>query len=105
MNIPAETTFDEQLPRTLRPCFQEYNFDDLDPVHHSELIIERVLAYGNRQELCWLFYRYGREQITQWVTKMGARRLPWRRYNLWCVLLRLPPAQRLRPEGQRIWPH
>ncbi|MEZ4869052.1 MAG: hypothetical protein R3C14_47460 [Caldilineaceae bacterium] len=99
------TLSSEKIPPTLRPCFQEYNFDQLDPAQHKELIIERVLAYGNRQELSWLFRRYGRELIIQWTLQMGARRLPWRRYNLWCVLLGLPPAQRLRAEDQRIWPH
>jgi hypothetical protein len=93
------------IPRSLRPCFQEYDLDRLDPEEHAALIIERTLAYGDRRELRWLFDRYGRTQITDWVQRMGARRLSWRRYNLWCVLLELPPAQRLRAEDQRIWPY
>lgn len=100
-----EAPVPDQLPSTLRPCFQEYNFEQLDPAQHGELIIERVLAYGDRQEIGWLFRRYGRESIQQWMLQMGARRLPWRRYNLWCVMLSLSPAQRLRTEDQRIWPH
>jgi len=87
------------IPRSLAPCFQEYNLEQLDPARHTELIIERVLAYGDRRELRWLFDRYGREQTTNWVQRLGALRLPWRRYNLWCVLLELPPAQRLRTES------
>ena len=93
------------IPRSLTPCFQEHDLERLDPAQHADLVIERVLAYGDRRELRWLFDYYGRARVIEWVQRIGARRLPWRRYNLWCVLLELPPAQRLRPESQRIWPY
>ena len=93
------------IPRSLAPCFQEYNLERLDPALHGDLILERVLARGDRQELRWLFGTYGRDRIQEWVAHMGSRRLPWRRYNLWCVLLGLPTARRLRPEESRVWPH
>ena len=93
------------IPVSLRACFQEYDFEQLDPAQHGDLIIERTLAYGDRRELRWLFAHYGRSRLVDWVQRLGARRLPWRRYNLWCVLLGLPPARRLGPEGTRIWPY
>jgi len=93
-----------QIP-SLRPFFQEYKFKDLHPAQHSELIIERTLAYGNRAEIRWLFDTYDAAKIKAWLTRFGARRLPWRRYNLWRVLLELPPTQRLRFNEQRIWPY
>lgn len=93
------------IPRSLTPCFQEYDIERLDPAQHGDLIIERVLAYGNRRELRWLFDLYGRTRIADWVQRLGARRLSWRRYNLWCVLLDLPSARRPRSEEQQIWPH
>jgi hypothetical protein len=101
----TEYTTAAGIPASLRPCFQEYNFEQLNPAQHADLIIERTLAYGNRPELRWLFSRYGWFRLAAWVQRLGARRLPWRRYNLWCVLLSLPPARRLRPEGTRIWPY
>lgn len=93
------------IPRSLAPCFQEYDLDRLDPAQHADLVIERVLACGDRRELRWLFDHYDHARVTDWVQRMGARRLTWRRYNLWFVLLSLPPARRLRPEDQRIWPY
>jgi hypothetical protein len=93
------------IPASLRACFQEYDFERLDPAQHGDLIIERTLAYGNRAEVGWLLRYYGRSQVVAWLRRLGERRLPWRRYNLWCVLLKLPPAHRLRPEGVRIWPY
>ena len=106
--MPSELTIPTTaagIPRSLAPCFQEYDLERLDPAQHADLVIERVLAYGDRRELRWLFDYYGHVQIMDWVLRLGARRLPWRRYNLWCVLLRLPPARRLRSEDQRIWPY
>ena len=91
------------LPRSLAPFFQEYTLDKLDPAEHGDLIIERVLAYGDRREVRWLLARYGRARVREWVERLGARRLPWRRHNLWCVLLELPPAKR--PRERSIWPH
>lgn len=91
------------IPRSLAPCFQEYDLEALDPAQHADLIIERVLAYGDRRELCWLFDRCGRDPLCKWVRASGARRLPWRRYNLWCVLMDLPPARRSQKRG--IWPY
>jgi hypothetical protein len=93
------------IPRSLAPCFQEYDLEALDPAQHGDLLIERVLAYGDRRELRWLFGRYGRSRAREWVRQSGARRLPWRRYNMWCVLLGLPPARRPRPADRRIWPY
>ena len=93
------------IPRSLAPCFQEYDLEALDPAQHSDLLIERVLAHGDRRELRWLLSRSGRARVREWVRQFGARRLPWRRYNMWCVLLGLPPARRPRPEDQRIWPY
>jgi hypothetical protein len=93
------------IPHSLAPCFQEYNLEALDPAQHSDLLIERVLAYGDRQELRWLFGCYGRARVGEWVRQSGARRLPRRRYNLWCVLLELPLVPCQRRQGRQIWPY
>lgn len=91
------------LPQTTVAYFQEYTFDQINPTTHAELVIERLLGYGDLDELKWLFGYYPREQIIEWVVNLGARRLPWRRYNLWCVLLYLPAAKPFRAKEQRIW--
>jgi hypothetical protein len=100
-NIDIESVTAAGVPRSLVACFQEYNLDALDPAQHGHLIIERVLAYGDRKELRWLFAQYGRPRVKTWVQQWGARRLPWRRYNLWCVLLDL--GQPVRPKERQRW--
>ncbi len=101
--LNADPTTASGIPRSLIACFQEYDIESLDPAQHQHLIIERVLAYGDRRELHWLFTVYGRETITSWVQQWGIRRLPWRRYNLWCVLLGL--GQPVRPKERQLWRH
>ncbi len=91
------------LPPTTRAFFQEYAFEKLDPIQHRDLIIERLLAYGNREEIRWLYQTYGKEKLRAWVSEMGARRLPRLRYNLWCVISKLQPDQEILQK--RIWPH
>lgn len=43
------------LPSSIKPYFQEYDFSRLAVDIHAELVIERVLNYGNLEELRWLF--------------------------------------------------
>ncbi len=92
-----------QIPKSTAPFFQEYTFEKLDPVQHQDLVIERLLAYGNREEIRWLYHTYGRGQLRAWVSEMGARRLPRLRYNLWCVIFKLQPDQEILKK--RIWPY
>lgn len=89
------------IPASAAPFFQEYRFETLDAEADGALVIERILAFGNREELAWLFHDYGRERIKNWVSENGARRLPWRRCNLWRVLLDLPQT----PRGPQAWPY
>lgn len=103
INIDTESVTATGIPRSLVACFQEYDLDALDPAQHEYLIIERVLAHGDRKELRWLFVQYGRPRVKTWVQQWGMRRLPWRRYTLWCVLLGL--GQPVRPKERQLWQH
>jgi len=71
-HTPADTT-SAGIPRSLAPFFQEYDVDQLEPKEHSRLIIERTLAYGDRRELRWLFDRYGKGALREWVQASGAQ--------------------------------
>lgn len=93
------------LPASLAPFFQEYRFASLDPDVHAELVIERVLAFGNREEVRWLLKRYGRDRVRTWLAGPGARRLPRRRYGLWAVLLEGAENSPARQSDAVAWPH
>ena len=74
------------IPVSLRPFFQEYVLEDLDPERSTCTAIERALAWGDVAEWRWLFATYG-----------SARRAGWR-----CL-----PRRRLKfgrcPVGRRDW--
>jgi len=95
-------SFVQSIPETTLPFFQEYDFDCLDPERDSDLVIERLLAYGNQDEVHWLLRYYGQARVQRWLSEAGTRRLPQRRYRLWCVLLNVVETL---PKPALIWPY
>jgi hypothetical protein len=91
------------IPTSLRPFFQDYTLENVDPVADAFTVIERTLAWGNRRELAWLFRRYSSEQVEEMVREAGWWRIPRRRFNYWINVLNI--AEYRRSEYQRLWPH
>lgn len=104
MRAMISETSAKEIPLTLAPFFQEYTFEKLDAERDAELVIERTLAWGNREELRWLFARYGRERVADWVRRMGTRRLPRRQLPFWQLILELADSQ-MAPSPRGIWPY
>lgn len=89
------------IPTTLRPFFQEYALEDLDPERNAFTVIERTLAWGDVPELRWLFARYGAERLAEWVWQAGWRCLLRRRLKYWLHFFEITDHH----HGERIWPH
>ena len=81
-----------EIPRSLAPFFQEYDLSQLDPDQATHTVIERTLRYGNRAELRWLFARYPRPVIAEWVRRWGRYALPAPHLAFWKLLLQLEEA-------------
>jgi hypothetical protein len=77
----------QNIPLTLAPFFQEYEFVSLNPQRDSATIIERALRFGTRDELRWLFGMYSREQIREWVRAWGQYALPEPHLAFWRLML------------------
>lgn len=77
----------QNIPPTLAPFFQEYDFAALNPHRDSHTIIERILQFGNRLEIKWLFNTYPREQIASWVRQFGKEKLPQPHRVFWQIIL------------------
>ncbi len=90
-----------KIPIALRPYFQEYVFEDLDPDRDAFLVMERTLAWGEAPELRWLFAHYGPQRLAAWVQQAGWRCLPRRRFKYWQVFFDLRESA----VRSRIWPH
>jgi hypothetical protein len=91
----------DAIPISLKPFFQDVEFESLDPERNASTIIERTLSDGNVEEIRWLFAHYGKERIAAWVRERGARRLPRDLCTLWHLLLGLGPA----PTKVSLWNH
>ena len=66
-------SFVQSIPETTLPFFQEYDFDRLDPESDSDLVIERLLAYGNRDEVHWLLRYYGQARVQRGFSEASTR--------------------------------
>jgi len=91
------------IPKSAAPFFQEYHFDTLDAATNAALIMERLLAYGHRSEIRWLFENYCADEIRGWVERNGERLLSRRRYQLWPMLFDLPEHKIA--EKRQAWPY
>ena len=81
------------IPFSLAPFFQEYDLARLDLARAAGTIIERVLQYGNRAEIHWLFSVYSRQQITDWVRQWGGYALPEPHRSFWRLVLDFPEGE------------
>lgn len=79
------------IPLSLAPFFQEYDLVKLVPEKDSHTIIERVLQFGNRAEIKWLFTMYPQEQISSWIQRFGDERLPQPHRAFWKLVLGITP--------------
>ena len=79
----------QNVPVTLAPFFQEYDFASLNPQRDAGTIIERALRFGSRLEIRWLFSTYSRAQITDWVRTWGKYALPEPHLAFWRLILDL----------------
>ena len=89
------------IPVSLRPFFQEYRLEDLDPDRSAFTVIERTLAWGDVHELRWLFGQYDRDRLAEWVRTSGWYLLPRRRFHYWRCFFDLKDYR----HGERLWPH
>ncbi|HJS17832.1 MAG TPA: hypothetical protein VJ785_03735 [Anaerolineales bacterium] len=77
----------QNIPLTLAPFFQEYDFASLNPQRDAGTIIERALRFGSRAELRWLFATYSRRQVKDWVMAWGRFALPEPHLAFWRLML------------------
>jgi hypothetical protein len=75
------------IPSSLAPFFQEYDLSQLDLERSASSIIERVLQFGNREEILWLFSVYSRQGVGEWVGEWGGFALPEPHRTFWRLVL------------------
>lgn len=58
----------------------------IDPEKHKRYIIERILDFGNDQEVHWMWHYYGKKLIADVVKKSRVLHGPTR--SLWTLLVK-----------------
>lgn len=83
-------TTSDNIPISLAPFFQEYDLAHLDIDRSANTIIERVLQYGNRAEIRWLFSVYPSQKVREWALQWGRYVLPEPHLTFWRLVLDIP---------------
>lgn len=81
--------FSPPIPASLAPFFQEYDLEQFDRERSRFTIIERVLQFGDRQEIRWLFTVYPKPEIRDWVSRWGDEALPEPHRTFWKLVLEI----------------
>ena len=73
----------QKLPVRFKKYFWDCYFDDLSMDKNTKFIIERLLVYGNLNDIKWLRANSSREKFINIATK--SRRLDKRTINFWKI--------------------
>ena len=55
--------------------------------------MERVMARGRWEEMCWLLAHFDRERLRSFLALRGLRRLPPRELRFWGVICGVPSEE------------
>jgi len=81
------------IPLTLHRLFWDYDVDTLRWEKDRDLVIFRVLAYGNWRDTCWLLDQIGDEGIRDYLYRTQGRGLSRPQLRYWETVLGLPHEQ------------
>ena len=90
------------IPISLKPFFQEYDISKLTSENDSHTIIERVLQFGNRVEIKWLFRTYSNQMVIDWIKEFGKDKLPQPHLNFWQIVLEIDETKFNKKEKSSI---
>ncbi|MDL1941385.1 hypothetical protein FBQ99_03455 [Chloroflexi bacterium CFX2] len=93
------------IPARLKPYFQEYDVAQLDIVRDANLVIQRVLEFGNWDEIRWLFSTYRSKRIRLFLREHGERWLNPVTFNYWRKLLGVRRWKKSPFPNTELWNH
>ena len=76
------------LPKFLNKYFWDIDTDNLNPAEYSYFIIERILEYGDKKAIRWMFKIFKMSQIKK--TLITRRGLSPKSAVFWSLLLKVP---------------
>ncbi|MDH4268245.1 MAG: hypothetical protein OEW45_21680 [Deltaproteobacteria bacterium] len=94
------------LPGELKPVFWDYDFSRLRWEKDQDLIISRVLSYGDWDALKWLRSWANNKNLQEWLLAKRGAGLSSRQLRFWELILELPPREVnkwLKDKGRMVW--
>ncbi|MFQ5599846.1 MAG: hypothetical protein ACE5G2_04745 [Candidatus Krumholzibacteriia bacterium] len=95
-----------KLPSFVLELFWEHAPGDISWERHRDFIVERVLARGDWDAICWVRSQAGDEVLREIIVRTRGRWLSRAQIRFWQLILDLPEAQVsvwLHSESRRIW--
>ena len=88
-------------PSCVRRLFWDVDPETVDLDKHRDYVIERVMAHGTWEAMCWLRDRYVSEVLADFIRRRGARLAP-REEAYWALITGVGVAPR-RGGGRAPW--
>lgn len=93
----------------LKPIFWDIDVEKLDTKKHSRYVIERILEYGNLDQVRFMFKTYSKEKIIKVVKT--SRQFSKKTANFWAFYYNIPKDEVRCLSGsflairKSIWPY
>jgi hypothetical protein len=90
----STSSLNGMIPENLHPYFQEYDVKQIDLAEQADLVIQRILEFGDWEDLRWLFFTYRVKRVLLFLKQHGERWLCPPVFNYWCKLIRIRKWQK-----------
>lgn len=90
-----------RLPGWLRPFFWDTPLAGLSVEAHRDFILARLLEFGDRASIRWIFHTYPAPAVVEFLNGRGAEVLSRRTWRFWALLLGLQATRGIRRPGWR----
>ena len=93
----------------LRPIFWDLDAEKLDLQKNARQIIERILEWGDLEQVRWMIKTYSKEEIIEAVK--GSRQLSSKSANFWATYYKISRdevkciVRSLQKEQKILWPY
>ncbi len=94
------------LPDAIRRLFWEHGEGDVSWEAHRDYVVQRVLARGDWDSICWVRRTAGDPVLREVLVRTRGRWLSPPQLRLWQLVIDLPDAlvdEWLRAPGRAIW--
>lgn len=79
------------LPKSVKSVLWSYDTNKIDLDLHKKLIVSSVLNFGNYNATNWLFFKYGKKQVTKIAELIPVLQWNVKSLNYWSLLLGICP--------------